>query len=466
MLPLIKVVEKEEIMKRIFVRSGMSPLEYYDVDYLLTHNVFGTNVGNFMYVYGVLNAICEEGFEIKSNYYKYDIDIDEINETCDCFIIPLADALRENFMGELKKITKVVKKLKIPCVVTSIGLRAPADFDPASGMPFDNDVKAFVNAVLEKSGCIGVRGKITGDYLGFLGYKEGEDYMAVGCSSMYSFGNRLKIRDLELKEDSLVAVNSNPSLPDDGQKFIYDSMNMFNNKVFIGQVTQELKLSYVGAPYTAPKSEYYPVRTILDPLYREGRTRFFTNIPEWLKYYREEVDFAFGCRLHGNIVGTLAGCPTLLITKDARTRELAEFHQLTSVPFDKLGDANIMDLIEKADFHSPETVQQENLDNFIKFLDINGLTHVYADGDFSKETPLEIAMKDVKTVPPVKPLTQCTYEEKAERLQKYYKAEEKHIKRLKKKANSPANKLADKSGSKFNDGSNKYVSKLKGLFNM
>ena len=40
-------------MSRIYYRGGMSPFETFSPGYILTHNVIGTNVGNFLY----LNAV-------------------------------------------------------------------------------------------------------------------------------------------------------------------------------------------------------------------------------------------------------------------------------------------------------------------------------------------------------------------------------------------------------------------------
>ena len=34
-------------MSRIYYRGGMSPFETFSPGYILTHNVIGTNVGNF-----------------------------------------------------------------------------------------------------------------------------------------------------------------------------------------------------------------------------------------------------------------------------------------------------------------------------------------------------------------------------------------------------------------------------------
>lgn len=79
--------------------------------------------------------------------------------------MPLADAFREDFRPVLRNYTQLIRKLKIPVVVTGVGLRANYEPQLDEGFTFDEDVTNFVKAVLEKSAQIGVRGQITADYL-------------------------------------------------------------------------------------------------------------------------------------------------------------------------------------------------------------------------------------------------------------------------------------------------------------
>ena len=101
-------------MSRIYYRGGMSPFETFSPGYILTHNVIGTNVGNFLYLNGVLRSLMiDDNTVIQANYYNTNYYKPEyVNENFDCFVIPLADAFRENFVNELNELTSFVKKLK------------------------------------------------------------------------------------------------------------------------------------------------------------------------------------------------------------------------------------------------------------------------------------------------------------------------------------------------------------------
>src|SRR5699024_1781948 len=229
---------KESKMKNILIRSGISPLETFDASYMVNKNSIGGNVGNLIYAFSVYKTLMTEGTNIVPDYYSRNPkNADEIN---DSYIIPLADAFRTDFIHELKDYTKLIKKLKIPVIVIGVGLRAPFEPKLNEGFPFDDDVKEFVKAVLEKSNMIGVRGQITADYLTRLGFREGIDHTVIGCPSMYSFGRELKIRDNKITRESQVCVNSSMLSPKKVLDFISKSMNDYPNHYFIPQWRKEM----------------------------------------------------------------------------------------------------------------------------------------------------------------------------------------------------------------------------------
>lgn len=414
-------------MSKIYFRGGMSPLETFSPGYIINNNVLGSNVGNFLYLHGVLRALTlDEDTILQANYYNTNrIRPEEVNEKYDYFIIPLADAFRENFQDELNELTAFVKKLTIPCVVTGVGLRAPYEPDFAQAFPFDESVKRFVKAVLEKSSCIGVRGELTGEYLKHLGFREDIEYMVIGCPSMYSFGSHIEIKEPDIKKDSLICFNSNIVASEKIRNYINKTMSEYPNACFVGQVVRELRTLYVGAPYATKKE--YPIGQYGDLIYQEGRLRFFVNVPTWLDFMKK-VDFSFGSRLHGNIAATLAGTPSILIAKDARTRELAKYHHLNCISEQDLAqDALLSDLIEKQDFGQIQRYQKENFERFVRFLDMNGLQHIYMGGNEPLISPLEKAMAKIDHVQGIVPLSQCSIEEIAARYDDYYKYLDKKV---------------------------------------
>ena len=444
-------------MKNILIRSGISPLDTFDAAYMIDKNSIGGNVGNLIYAYSVYRNLMKEDTNIEPDYYSTDAKrADEINEKYDAYVIPLADAFRPNFIPLLRRYTKLINRLKIPVFVIGVGLRAPFEPKLNEGFPFDEDVKAFVKAVLEKSEIIGLRGEITSNYLSRLGFREGVDHTVIGCPSMYTFGRDLKIRDTNITKDSMICVNSSMTSPENVLNFISRSMKEYSNHYFIPQWLKEMILVYTGSPSIPGNAENYPAK-MSDPVYMNNRVRFFLNAPTWIDFMRQ-ADFSFGARLHGNITATIAGTPSLIIPKDARMRELAEYHNLTRVWWNEITDeTKLEDLIESADFKSPEKVQAKNFDNFISFLNKNKIPHIYENEMEPKKVPLDERLSKVQLKPPISPVSGCTMEEMVARWEKYYPlAAEKEARIKKRQTDKHKKEIAKK---------NKRIKYLEGTIN-
>ena len=407
-------------MKNILVRAGMSPLDTFDANEILMKNSIGGNVGNLIYQYSVFRTLMSEGVNVEPDYYSQDAaKADEYNKKYDCYIIPLADAFREAFIPALKRYTNLIKRLTIPVIVVGVGLRAPFEPKLNEGFPFDEAVTEFMKAVLEKSSMVGVRGQITADYLTRLGFKEGVDHTVIGCPSMYSFGRELIIRETNITKDSLISVNSSRMSQDHVLDFITRGMKEYSNYYFIPQWLKELELVYTGARGIAKESDNYPVK-MSDEAYMRDRVRFFLNAPTWIEFMKD-VDLSFGARLHGNITATIAGTPSILIAKDARMRELAEYHQLTYITKNDIReDTKLSDIIESADFQRPTKYQGKNFDHFISFLDKNGLNHIYKNGANPNYAPLDEKIDSINLQQPLITIAGCTLEEKVDRWESYY----------------------------------------------
>ncbi|MEI3611992.1 polysaccharide pyruvyl transferase family protein [Pseudogracilibacillus sp. SO30301A] len=434
-------------MKNILIRSGISPLDTFDAAYMIDKNSIGGNVGNLIYAYSVYRTLMKEDTKIDPDYYSTDPNrADEINEKYDAYVIPLADAFRPDFIPLLRRYTKLIKKLKIPVFVIGVGLRAPFEPKLNEGFPFDKDVKAFVSAILEKSNMIGLWGEITSEYLTRLGFREGVDHTVIGSPSMYTFGRELKIRDTTLTNDSIVCVNSSMLSPKNVLDFISRSMVRFPNYYFIPQWLKEMKLVYSGSPLVSNEFVNYPTSNS-HPAYMNNRVRFFLNAPTWIDFMKQ-ADFSFGARLHGNVTATIAGTPSIVIPKDARMRELAEYHNLTRVWWNSITEeTNIEDLIETADFHAPEKVQAKNFDHFIDFLNKNNIPHIYEENLNPDPAPLDKNITEITLKMPLQPIAGCKKEDIIERwnvTSSMYEEENKLLKKQLRNINEEKHKMEKK----------------------
>ncbi len=411
---------------RYLIRGGKLPYEKIPTEDYLSKNIMGSNCGNFMYLHGIVRTLMtDSSVEFRSTHYRYNYSADELkklNNEIDGFIIPLADAFRDNFINELKGLTRIVKELNCPSYVIGVGVSASAEEKFAEGcFGFEEEAKDFCDAVLEKSGQIGIRGAETGRFLELLGYKEGEHFRVIGCPSLYTFGRHLKIRDTDKSPGCSCAVNMSHAFA--GREFIMQAAKEFRAPVYVPQLVAELQTLYWGTSYKDyiaglecdPNDPLFP-SSLKDPFYAEDRVRFFVNVNDWVDFMKTR-DLVFGTRLHGNVAAVIAGAPSIIMAKDTRMRELAAFHGLTSVDVNELVNyRDIWELTGSVDFHSPEKKQEGNFDNYLDFLHVNGLKTIYDDDPDRTDAPMDalIEQNDVhnKIVSAVK-LDRC---ETAERM--------------------------------------------------
>jgi hypothetical protein len=120
--------------------------------------------------------------------------------------------------------------------------------------------------------------------------------------------------------------------------------------------------------------------TLEHPLIRSDRVRFFLDPQTWFEHLAQ-YDFSFGSRIHGNIAALLAGTPALLLAHDARTLELAEYHEIPYRTITSIEDgADAIGLYAECDWNALNKAHPDRWDTFASFLEEHRLTHVYQEG--------------------------------------------------------------------------------------
>lgn len=451
-------------MKKFLVRSGMSPLDTFSAGEIIKRNAIGNNVGNLMYAYSIFRNLTTDNVELVSDYYRTNpADAEMINETYDAYVIPLANAIRPSFIPTMKKYTELIEKLTIPVYVIGMGMAFPYEPNISAKRPFDNDVRRFVSAVLEKSSILGLRGQITADYLSYLGFQEGRDHQVIGCPSMYTFGNHIKIKDINLSDSSQISVNMTPKADQNILKFLDELSLHYENLKFIPQDLDEMLLTYSGTPLLGgavnTNVESYP-NSLKSHVYQHDKVRFFLSAPSWIDFMKT-MDISVGTRLHGNVAPTLAGTPSITIPIDARMRELTEYHNFPRVPKEEIDETTtLLDLIEKVDLHSVEKSHQRNYDNFVSFLAKNDIEHVYDFNEDETKKPFEENLEKIQLQKPIGPITACSAEEMRERLEDGFDLSVEKLEGIKNKLNNTIKKK-DKVIKDLKKSNGKAVSTLK-----
>lgn len=443
-MKLTSLVNKRSIMKKILVRAGMSPFINTPIEEIIAYNRIGNNVGNLVYASSIYRALMTENTVVEHNSYRHNVaDADYINENYSAFVIPLADAFRESFVNELVKLTNLIKKLTIPCIVVGVGVRADYDYKN-KGLKFKHDEVAidFIKAVLEKSALIGLRGEITAEFFNKLGFVAERDYTVIGCPSLYKNGENLDVKEINLEKIERLAVNNTVMSSTSVQKFLSSIFNEYRGAEFYPQRLDELRTLYLGEEYIFKrKCPGYPKNTE-NLLYRDDRVRFFTNVEAWINSLSEN-DLSIGPRLHGNVAAVIAGTPAIWIMHDARMKELVDYHNLPHIYQGEIAENHsLLELLEKIDYKKITMGHRERFMHYVDFLNKNGLENIFKDYKNIKNSPYDIKVGEIKKEDySVKSVVNCSLRELAKRYSMLIDCEKNKVKEaLEKKSEDKDNK--------------------------
>lgn len=439
-------------MKRILIRASISPFEQREPVGLLDKNLLGNNTGNLLFAYSMSRTLYTEDTEIDFipdiKVLMSEVSPEYINENYDYLVLPMANSFRETYCTILRKWSELIEKLTIPCVVTGIGVQMAYEPDINSKHPYDDMVKRFITAVLNHSHSVGVRGVITQAYLNHLGFR---DIDVTGCPSIEMFGPGLKVRDPKpLTKESAVCVTGSLLSPLNFNKFMVKNFEKLPNYYFMPQFNDDLRLMYLGIPFhTVNEAQKLYPHDISSEVLVNDRARFFIDMPSILKF-NESIDFNYGTRIHGAVGCILCGVPSLLFTSDARTRELADYHNVPSMPVSVIDDdTDIFDIYEKTDFSIVSKGHEERFWHFVDFLNNNGLPHIYQDKN-RKNVPFDERIKEIDFYGPVHSIYTCSKEEMLERMAIGQKMQSNEIGKILKECNDAKAKLKNQT-KKIND---------------
>ncbi|MEU5717465.1 polysaccharide pyruvyl transferase family protein [Streptomyces sp. NPDC020403] len=356
------------------------------VEQSLHRDVFATNAGNLIFSDAAHKILTTPRAEVFSNGIRaIPSAAERINEEYDVFVVPLANAFRPTFERPLKRITQLIKKLRIPVVVLGVGAQADLNYDPSRLKPMEPTVREFVTEVLNRSASIGVRGEFTEQYLNSMGFRDVE---VIGCPSMFMNGETftLEKRLDALTSESRISMNgSHSAVRSQGlDAIIRQAHERYPHLRFIGQNLLEAQLLHwretpnpVGAQTSMPTHPSHP-------MYREGKVRLYVDPATWIDELRS-FDFSFGSRIHGNIAALLAGVPSTVLCSDSRTLELCRYF---GIPHRKISETprNIdpAELYEAADFGDLVNGHKERFLRFTGFMEKNGLENTFHHGDSGK----------------------------------------------------------------------------------
>ena len=215
-------------------------------------------------------------------------------------------------------------------VVLGAGAQAQASIDE---IELQSGTRRFLDIVAERSVSIGVRGDFTAAVLDKFGIRNVD---VIGCPSVFMFGEgfRSKVADSEIRlavnttwhghyRDAIAELlafgrSHDALLVEQSEKCL---MRFCQDKVLTSEVSF-LARYYSHSPHDAWSLMEWLRRKLV----------YYTKLGEW-RDAMNQIDLVVGSRFHGAIAAMLSGARALLLTMDTRTKELAEYLNLPSMPF-------------------------------------------------------------------------------------------------------------------------------------
>ncbi|NUB46524.1 polysaccharide pyruvyl transferase family protein [Fertoebacter nigrum] len=368
-------------MKNPYI-SGLFPYifdpEEKDSEGLL--KLSGRNLGNFMFCSSARRFI-----RTTTKTDRQSVDLEVVKRECDGIVILAANWLqpRNDFTGLAARI----EKANVPTVILGLGAQSHDGKIP----DLHPGMLRFLKAVSERCVSLSVRGTFSAEVLEHHGIT---NVTVTGCPSLLWHMTHSAAVTRQTAPGQIGRISVSGTLPDQVNPKGDDARMRLTRFIlkqaleegydYVAQTELPLMQAHRGELTDAHTVEHDFLRHVFSPAdeaqtqaYLARHIRVFTNIPEWLAYCANQ-DFVIGTRLHGVIAGLLAGTPSMLITHDTRTEEMAQFAGIPAVRSTDLLAAGRMDmeaLLARADFAAFNTRQVAYFRNFIQFLDANAVPH-------------------------------------------------------------------------------------------
>ena len=316
----------------------------YSMNSLNFLNSVGANTGNLFFQYAVFNEIAEEVCIVGKDI-PWDHNL--VRENCRILVIPSANFIRENF--DLTGYVNFPEKCNLPLLFLGIGVQAN-DFNKKD-FNLHPSILKLIDLIKSKSICVGVRGAYSAEILSGYGVT---NISIIGCPSNFVNKDPLLAEKLESKwKSESIAITTTGDEPwpilknkKDAEQKLFSIA--FNSRGLYVQQSVEPLVKAVRANNIYCDSDansligIEKLRLALAPSidinsfrnFLVSSVRLYISVDQWMEDM-SRFDLSLGLRLHGNMVPFQAGCPSIWMHHDARTRELIETMSLPSLSIEK-----------------------------------------------------------------------------------------------------------------------------------
>ncbi|MWV26972.1 polysaccharide pyruvyl transferase family protein [Aurantiacibacter rhizosphaerae] len=339
--------------------------------YQHTNRQMGRNTGNLLFTHAIQSYLARAGIEydIVSPPRERALDID-FGRYSHC-IINVANWLSVELKDYLVRFAMSLSEASIPIYCVGLGAQAERGDEPTFVERIRREASVFIDTVLKSGGAIGLRGQFTADCFDVLGYSG--EYTVTGCPSMFQFHSSLQIEKPALEPSELKPLLN-------GMKQLRDTELVRDFRGYYGAtyVCQDTLMRFLAFYSELERKNRLDLlawpEDVLE-IIRNRQARIFFTLSEWISFIRrEQFNYSFGGRIHGNIAAILSGVPATVSVIDSRTRELADFFQIPTSqrsPW-QAGDTLFAEY-EQADFEPFNKRFTSARQNFADFIERHGI---------------------------------------------------------------------------------------------
>ena len=289
----------------------------------------GINFGNMLFTKACHSQLRD------THHLGFHFDPDKTRERFDAIAIPAANWI--NTTEDWGWFADILEKTALPVTLIGLGtqISRAAQIDQIS-----KGTVRFLEVVKNLSSSIGVRGNYSAQVLSDLGFNNVE---VLGCPSMFYKAQTPSVRDIEWRSDLRLAISptryffpaSESSNGTDPQRNLYRFALQNGSRIYYQSERFEVQLlnrESIEEAEVEKALDYYGFST-QNELFSKIRAQglYHSDLEHWIKDIKKD-DLYVGTRIHGAVAATLAGTPSLLLTHDTRTQELAEVMHLPHCP--------------------------------------------------------------------------------------------------------------------------------------
>lgn len=367
-------------MKKRYIQCGAEYRINPSRDPYQNYVATGLNTGN-LYIGYAVNSL----FKTKNFFNIWtelsDHEVSEIKENFDVIVMGASNFINKSTNFEIP--ARNLKKLKLPIIVLGIG--AQASSNSIKKIHLTKGTENFLNVISEYSESLGVRGEYTAEILSNMGIT---NFTIIGCPTLYLN----KDINFKIKKDSSfnelnIALNYTDISQKCDEKILQYAFN--NNLDIIGQTEyieeywkRGLNYNYgdITKEKALEKEKKYTksLKVGIDEVkkYMSEHLYQFYDIDQWASHIKK-YNFLFGTRFHGNMIALQNGIPSLLVTHDSRTKELADYCNIPYIEAKNLiGDIDLEQLYSEVDYSKFNKEYANKFHDFIEFLNKNKVTDI------------------------------------------------------------------------------------------